>query len=157
MTSQAKSDKDIVLSLLHKLAISDLQEVSSQAKGLLNHRNAGPASDGVFVLDVMREVLAHNGIEFPNLPRVRSSSDWTPFAEKSEDVMLFIRTHIRETNKQRAMLKMGICLLYNNLCSMNVPISARTVMRQIHRVPAVINRAFPGYAVCGLLHVVVKG
>jgi hypothetical protein len=66
----------------------------------------------------------------------------------------------RASNKSQvrllALARLSIELLIKNLLDMGVAVSAGTLMRHIHRIPAVLNRAFPGYAAAGMLHLVVR-
>ena len=45
----------------------------------------------------------------------------------------------------------GEFVQHADLCRMEVAVSARTLMSHIHRLPAVINKSFPGYAQAGHL------
>jgi hypothetical protein len=58
--------------------------------------------------------------------------------------------------QQRALFRLGIVLLCNNLAEMETPISGMSLMNHIHRIPSLINRAFPGYARLGLLSKIIR-
>lgn len=58
--------------------------------------------------------------------------------------------------QQRAVLRLGIGLLHQNLQAMNIAVSSRLMMAHIHRLPSVINKEFPGYAENGLLGLIFR-
>lgn len=56
----------------------------------------------------------------------------------------------------RGLVHLSVELLHDRLIEMGIPVSATTIMNHMHRVPAVLNQSFPGYAQSGLLHLVIR-
>ena len=77
------------------------------------------------------------------------------FAPKVRDLMPYIRAAHDQRSGQHALLRLGLQLLYDDMTDRQLAVSARTLLANIHRVPAVLNKAFPNYAKAGLLHWVV--
>lgn len=47
-------------------------------------------------------------------------------------------------------------LLCDDLIEKGRPVHARAMMLHAHRIPSVLNRAFPGYAQFGMLHLIIR-
>jgi hypothetical protein len=58
---------------------------------------------------------------------------------------------------QRAVLATGLDLLYRDLAGAQIPVNATILARNLPRVPAVMDKAFPGYAQFGMLAKSVRG
>ena len=55
-----------------------------------------------------------------------------------------------------ALLRLGVRMLVKNIDALGIPVTHAVVMRQLGRLPAVVNAGFPGYAQAGLLGLVVR-
>lgn len=118
---------------------------------------AEPDDDCDQVLNAIVATLKKSGVEFVSVPRLRNSQGYRAFTEKVNEVMVYISKATTNKVQQRAILQLGVELLYRNLLELKLPATAYLLMAQIHRLPAVLNRAFPGYAESGLLFWVVGG
>jgi len=107
-----------------------------------------------FALSCIADSLASLGVEQVSVPMLRSSAN-AAFRGKVGNVMVFVTKACGTRSAQRALLLLGVELLYNNLAKLGLPASARLIMRHFHRIPSVLNRHFPGYAASGLLGFVV--
>jgi hypothetical protein len=58
--------------------------------------------------------------------------------------------------QQRAILSIAIRLLHQDLAEMKVAISPSTLARNLHRIPAVLDKAYPGYARFGALASILR-
>jgi hypothetical protein len=54
------------------------------------------------------------------------------------------------------LLTLLASLLCDDLIEKGRPVHARAMMLHAHRIPAVLNRAFPGYAQFGMLHLIIR-
>ena len=115
---------------------------------------AGQDDHESFALSCIADSLASLGVEFTTAPMLRSSSN-AGFRAKVESVMVFVSKVCKTRSAQRALLLLGVELLYSDISRLGLPASARMVMRHFHRIPSVLNRHFPGYAASGLLGFVV--
>lgn len=58
--------------------------------------------------------------------------------------------------EQTKLLRIGLDLLYKDLRNYGVPVTPAVLLRHLHRIPATIDRHFPGYAACGLLGLIIQ-
>jgi hypothetical protein len=76
----------------------------------------------------------------------------------TSDIESFLNLTCPETKviTRRGVLATGIDLLYKNLGEMGVVVSPKVLANNLSRIPAVLDRAFPGYARFGLLKMIVQ-
>jgi hypothetical protein len=101
-------------------------------------------------LSVICKVLLDAGLEYNSVPRLRKSHQFSSFQEKLPSVLQYFQ-QIKNKPEKMALFELSIRLLYEDLCSMSISVTARTLMSHIHRVPAVFNKSFPGYVQGGAL------
>lgn len=116
-----------------------------------NESGANSESEEQWALQCICDTLSSMGVEHTLVPFLMKTSDRAAFRTKLERVMLYLRASKLNRLERRHVLMVGIQLLYANLMEMGVAASSRTVMRHFHRIPAVLNRGFPGYAMSGFL------
>lgn len=156
-----------VLAELPHLTRDELEQVRSHI-GLL--RNLGPSevdttrtaeskNDGDrqadLTLSAIAQAMRDAGVEYIAPHALRRGSNFPAFRDKMPALFQYLTLVGSEQVQQLALLRVGIQLLYDNLTAMNIAVSGRTIMQHIHRIPAVINQAYPGYASGGLLKLVV--
>lgn len=78
------------------------------------------------------------------------------FQEKMPEVMSWIRKGCQTRTQQHALLCLAMRLLYKDMTEGGYPVSARTILAHVHRIPSVVNKHFPGYFRAGLLHWIVE-
>ena len=153
------NDLDEVLSRLPRLTEEELTDVKGRVTFLLSSgpgKTSTPSSDDShLILDVLGEVLQSLGSETVHPAVLRKTSIFPAFKRKVPVLMEYVRA-AGVRNEQRAVLRLGIEILYRYL-EKHGPVSSRTIMQHIHRVPSAINRQFPGYAKSGLLRAIVRG
>lgn len=157
-----KNNLNNVLHSLDALSPDELETVRAKATMRLKtstpttsaHARTGSNTD--LVLDAIVEVLSAMGVEYVNASILRKSASFKSFNEKMPELFLYLEKITTQRVERRAMLRLVIELLYQDLARMNVATTARTLMSHAHRIPAVINNNFPGYADAGLLHWIVK-
>lgn len=115
-----------------------------------------PESDADIILAELAGFLRDQGAEFASLPMLRGASNYRSFAAKVPGTMEFFRTITTNRVKLRALIRIAISFLYKDLHRMGTVASARTMMSHWHRVPAIINRNFPGYAQIGALGLMLR-
>lgn len=166
------SDFDAVCRLLLKLESSQLAEVKARAGLLLQSGGASRSTasaqaaspiqqakeetDAALVLSEIAAHLLSEGIEYASIPQLQRMQNYRSFAAKIPATMEYFRRITTNRVKLRALIRIAIKLLYKDLARMNISASTRTLMNHWHRVPAVINRSFPGYAKIGMLGVLVN-
>lgn len=120
----------------------------------------GPAAArGGLVGDEVLEVIAATVLRLSG-ERVypaglRRSSQFPAFAVKAEALGRFLAQHALTQVQRRALLAVGIDLLYRDLARTGMSVTSRTLMSCVHQVPGVLDKAFPGYGRAGLLGMIV--
>jgi hypothetical protein len=130
------------------LAMSGIQtkQPNKQAK---NHEER-------LVLETICGLMQSKGLASLTVPILLRSPYMKPFREKLPLLLAFLARAHPEHLGQKRVLEIGVECLYDNLKAMNVAVSEITLLRHIHRLPAVIDQQFPGYAQNGLLRLVVN-
>jgi hypothetical protein len=108
------------------------------------------------VLSAICDVLRKNNIENISPHFLRKSVAYANARGKMDDLSAFFGRISKQRMVQDAILRNGLELLYYDLVSMNIAVSSHTLLNHIHRIPATLNRHFPGYAQSGMLHKIVK-
>ena len=144
---------------LSLLTQEQLVDLSARIKMLSNANNTEPSGKQDFGSRVLQAVIAvfrKNRTELPSIVTLRKSPAYKSAKDKIQDLQAFIEPLSKSRLAQDQILKEGIFLLYNDLCQWKgAAISSHLVISQIHRVPASLNKAFPGYAASGLLEKIV--
>ena len=153
------SGLDQIVPHLSKLTSEELANLRSRVNSLSSltpiaeiSPNANRNSDDV--LEVICDYLVSAGIEHVAKHMLRKSPQYKAFNAKCDDVIKFLQVKTRV--EQRALLYIGIDLLYKNLVDMGIAVSARTLMAHIHRLPACMNKAFPMYSQNAMLHFILR-
>lgn len=153
---------DQIDALLPQLTREQLERLSARARALAQLSETTPADDGetaasgeVMVIDVVAQVLTGMGVECPTAGVLQRAAD-ARFRRKLPGLLSYLRRGHPQRAGQLVLLRLGIELLYLDMTEAGYPTTARTLMGHIHRLPAAINRAFPGYARAGMLAWIVK-
>lgn len=153
------NDIDTIKQLLPKLNKLQLDEVILQCKSLKQFSNSKTSSEsgGVddLVLHAISEVVKNMGGDVVDHFIMKRIPEYASFKRKCGPLMDYLKP-VGSRNEQFAALCLGIELLYRQLTIQRMPATARRLLREIHRVPETINQSFPGYAMCGLLHLIIK-
>src|SRR6266436_4768132 len=144
---------------LPALTVVQLNDVSTRIKLLdkiITKEHVGKQDVGVRVLQAICDTLKKHKVETPSVTSLRKSNAYVGSKDKVDDLAIFLESISKSKLMQDQILRIGIELLYNDLLTWNLPISSHILLRQIHRIPATLNRNFPGYAASGLLVKIVK-
>jgi hypothetical protein len=96
------------------------------------------------------------GIDYTGKDNLRASQQYKSMLRDAGTVMEFIREACpHNLVEQRALLSLGVELLYRDLTTRNIPCSSRVLLAQMFRLPATFSKHFPGYARHGILGLVV--
>jgi hypothetical protein len=165
------SYEDILAGLL-RLDTDQLAEVRARA-GILSQAGGAKArtslpggklsmpaelaeTDVELILSEIAGHLKEQGIEFVSVQMLKNVGGYRKFADKVPGIMIYFRKVTTNRVKLRALIRMSIALLYKDLARMNISASTRTMMNHFHRIPAVVNRSFPGYASSGMLGLLLQ-
>lgn len=108
------------------------------------------------VLDAIIEFFASKGQHW-TAAQIRRHANYPSFRDvKAPALMAYVRETKLSKNEQRALLSLGIELLYGNMQKIGVPITPTVLMNSVHRIPAIFDLHYPGYYDSGLLSMIVK-
>jgi hypothetical protein len=129
-------------------------EVNSQFGASSKHGGRTNARQNDILLDIISDYMSRKGVDM-SAPFVLSGGrHYSTFKNKSVAVYEYVKP-VGARNEQRALLRIGVSLLYADLERMGLAITSRLLMAHVHRIPAVINRAFPGYRKIGALKLIL--
>lgn len=146
-----------IASLTNEQASDALTRFKLLSKGSIRP-STGKQEFGDRVVIALCDMMKSKGVECSHAATLKKSAAYTNSKPKFDDLAAFFETISKSKLVQDSVLKTAISLLYVDLLQwQGVAISSHTVLKQIHRIPSVLNRHFPGYAASGLLHKIVKG
>lgn len=108
-----------------------------------------------WVLMGICDYMRSNQLDLAGVQQLTSGKHYDTYKEKLPSLHRYLKS-AGNKNVQRALLRLGIGLLHFDLVAIGLAVSSRLLMAHIHRVPGVINRAFPGYAQAGLLSMIIR-
>lgn len=146
------------LPLLTTVQLSDLTTRVKLLSKTIIKNNAGKQDFGIRVLYTICDVMKKNNVECPSISVLQRSSAYVSSVAKINDLAEFFESISKSKIVQDQILREAINLLYHDLLQwQGISISSHTILKQIHRIPSVLNKSFPGYAASGLLVKIVKG
>lgn len=108
-----------------------------------------------WVLMGICDYMRSNQIDLAGVQQLTSGKHYDTFKQKLPALHKYLR-YAGNKVAQRALLRLGIGLLHHDIVQIGLAVSSRLMMSHVHRIPGVINRAFPGYAQAGLLHMIIR-
>ncbi len=139
-----------ILSLLPQLSSAELARVRQETIVLMGTQAQSNPDDNL-VLDAIVRTITSLGMGPCNAAVLRNGQQYPAFAKKLPRLIEYLDKVTRDRQQQMGLLDLGFELLYHDLTKMGVPISAWTMMNHIHRLPAIFDLHFPGYARAGML------
>lgn len=147
--------------LLTQLTQSELDQVKMRVgslRSLPNPNEQTPSADlstgEVWVLQVIFRTALSLGIEGATRPL--PTSDLAGLRAKLPGLITFLKQADGSRIHWRMLLSIGVELLHEDLTRQQIPTTAVVLVRHIHRVPAIIDKHFPGYARNGLLGLIIR-
>ena len=144
---------------LHTLDFMQVKDVAARLNLLskAKEQHSGKSDFGMRVLEAISSVMKNNNADGASPTTLRKSAAYVASRGKIDDLKIYFEKISKSKLVQDAMLKEAVSLLYFDLLSwQDFSVSSHTLLQQIHRIPSVLNRAYPGYAESGLLTKVVK-
>lgn len=119
--------------------------------------HSGKSDFGPRVLQSICSVMQKIGVDSPSVFVLQKSTAYVSALPKINDLAGYFEKISQSKLEQDAVLKTAIELLYFDLVNwQGIAISPYTLLKQIHRIPATLNRHFPGYVSSGLLLKVIR-
>jgi len=156
-----RQELQTILTLVPKLTPAECAQVASamKAAGVLGPVKAVAdegTSDELWVLQSITKWMQDRAFDLSGIEQLKKTAGYKSFREKVPPVVSYIRRIGKDRNTQRAFLNIGIELLHEDLITITIAATSRTMMLHSHRIPAVLNRAFPGYLQAGLMHMILR-
>lgn len=136
-----------------RAALGALSSIGGERGPVLN---TDVTSDDMWVLGAIADYMRDKGIDATSVPLLRRQRSYSAFRDKVPAITQYLKP-AGDRNTQRALLTIGIELLYEDLQKLGLAITSRSMMAHVHRIPGMINRAFPGYASQGFLSMIIRG
>jgi len=161
------NDLQRVIEVLPHLGHNELLQIHVRIGSLLknsldtgsSHKSSSkytePDVDSLMLIEVISDVLASRGFRIPSTI-LRKSAAFGYMQKKTKRLFQFLNQSNFNRSEMRLLIRIGVKLLASNLEEIGVPVGGVTLMRHIHRMPSVINHAFPGYAASGALYMLVR-
>lgn len=112
------------------------------------------------VLEALRRFMKRRGAEMVVMSQLRTD---TEFQDKVTALFAFIHKITTNRQEEAAMLSLGFDLVYDDMVArgsklneLRTVATAQAILNRIDRIPALINRQFPGYAAAGVLKWIFK-
>lgn len=145
---------------IRELSTQERRDLRSELSALIalgkNVPEPAPDNQVEDLAGLVNTTLQEQGFEFMSTQRLRSyCKDYRGVTAR---LWAFARSAMPYSQRpeQMALLRLGIRMLAKNIEELQIPLTHATLMRQLERLPAVVNRGFPGYAQAGLLGMVVR-
>lgn len=137
---------------IRQLNAAQLAELRTYISGLMSGGVTKAAPGDGLLLEVFQESCRRYGLGFVS-PSVRHIVN-----RREPTLKVFLAMAAPGANAiiQRSILATGIGLLYDDLQANSRIINQRNLAFGLDRLPAVLDHAFPAYADCGLLGLIVK-
>lgn len=113
-------------------------------------------SDDIWILDAIVKYMQDMGLDLSGADQMRGGAHYSKFKAKVPAIVAFVKP-VGNKTQQRAAVKIGVELLVQELMKIGLAVTSRSLMNHAHRIPSMINRAFPGYVQAGLLSMIVRG
>lgn len=152
----------IMMQNLGDLDAKSLKEMRNRIDFLLNHNtNSSRFTHSASIENQWWRtiILASKemGINLPPYSKLTGKEKAT-VQEYLENFESYIATYLKGCKYQQkvAFYKLSAELILEHLQYALVPITTRSVISCIPKIPSLVERAFPGYAKAGVLHMIIK-
>lgn len=138
-----------------------LREIKARCTMLLSGAPAGkaeaPPSDiDELCLGMLCLWARDRGFDQSSYTMMRKLNEYGEFAKKATIVMTELQQSCHNRAELTALARASFHMLYED-CIQRGPCTIRTLMRQIHRIPSVIDACFPQYRQMGALRLLLSG
>lgn len=113
-------------------------------------------SFGSRFLGALKDVLLKLNGEIINPIRLAKGATFAKNKDKLAQLQVFIEATSQRRIVQDQILRIGLEKLYKDLVEWGeFAISSSTLISHLHRIPATLDKHFPGYAAAGMLEILV--
>jgi hypothetical protein len=143
---------------LSTLDIDELKEVRGRIELLLSDKEVDRTKETI-ALDYIRDTLLNRGkVAHNTRADLRRHPDYEEFTSWMENIIEYI-DHEFKPSRQAEWVKIFHLLLALEakfLDDMNIPISFRSITRNLDKIPGLVRTAFPGYRENNFLPLLLK-
>ena len=154
-----------ILDQMRRLPRSEVDDVRRGINALLSLGALGESetentSDGYRVFRIIAEEMQAAGLADVRSAVYARLQQRRDFNAKAEHLVAFLREQSDDRLVQDGILRFGVQLLIRFFRRYaeeqdNFVVTVGIICRNIHKVPARLDREFPGYAACGMLHLLI--
>lgn len=164
LRSTSNDAKEQVLVLIRTLTPSDRDDIIRAIKAMNALAKHTPAKDitvedvtgdHVIVLDAIVNYMQSRQLDLSGRVQLLRSNGMRAFKPKAQAVYDWIKPAGRRA-QQLALLSLGAEILYEDMVKLKWAVTSRTMMAHVHRIPALLEREFPGYAQAGFLNLIMR-
>lgn len=150
---------DEVKKSLLGLTQQQLTELAERIGALRQFKTIQPdiiANDtSTMLIQCLQDALSRAGCPAP-FYMFKNAATGESYQEKIKTLEIFLSDPNMTKQERYTVLRLSADLLCQDLQSNNVGLSPGTLCRCVHRIPMLINKAFPGYQRQGLLRMLMK-
>lgn len=110
----------------------------------------------LMVLETLADFMKDNGADPAPAGMLAKTSNFSGFKKKVPAIVESMKASALKKNEARAVLRSAMSMLYERLTDQGLDTTSRRMMDHIHRLPALLDVHFPGYAKAGLLRLTVR-
>lgn len=145
-----------IISQLPFLSSDELDKLHQRIKTLRGSsepkiKKVNGAADVEMVKDVICHVLNTRGIMWSS-KFIRTEGQ----LDKVKLIIAYVEKAVHERIEQESLLIVSVDLLWQDMARQHLPTTGNTLIRNLHRIPAIMDCHFPGYAKSGLLRLIIK-
>ena len=153
----------------YKKWVSELPSLSAEQLGNLNSRikllfdvsvieHKGKQEFGMRLMHSLCSTLKKHRVETPSVHTLAKSPAYASAKGKVQDLANFFENISKSKLVQDSILNIGVEQLYFEMIAWKgCTIGSHTILRNVHRIPSCLHKAFPGYSNSGMLVKLVKG
>lgn len=157
------SKLSIIIALIPELTAAECRELINRLKSFSSiapsekvPTKIGQSSPEDEILQIICYQLASMGVDFTPFYLLKKSTGMNSFRDKIPSILKFLEKSSLKRIERRAIIAAGVVALYESMAEQGWTVTARTVVNNIHRLPAALERQYPGYAKLGLLGKLIR-
>lgn len=113
-------------------------------------------SDLEVLLDALCTFLRDRGLGFASAPLLKRTHAYRAFRSNASFIGPWLKRSGMTRNEKRLLFSCVLPLLHQYLAQGNDTVGAGQMLKNMHKLPAIVDAQLPGYAHAGLLRLVIK-
>lgn len=146
-------------------AFFSLRGEGTPLREIARHRSGAPIvstavlpdmTDEHLYVSIVLEQMKARGIDLTGGDRLRKTRGWASFYERIDGLNKFFSREPFTRREKIALLHIGVDLLIDALHYQGIPVSSANLLINYHRMPGLLDAAFPGYSEKRALRLVLR-